>query len=353
MTSVDTDQRETAPTRAGEDLDWPTLEAWLRAHIDDLPDTAMTVEQFPRGAANLTYRLSFGPLQLVLRRPPFGKIAPGAHDMAREYAILSKLWRAWSCAPRAFAFCEDDSIIGAPFVVQEYRAGGIVIFGKAPPDMAELPDLGLRLTRAMARALADLHQVDYHTHQLGDLGKPEGFLERQLSGWRDRWARVAASADPTCGVRYEQVAERLAATMPQSGPAAIIHNDYKLDNCQFLPNAPDKVVSVFDWDMATLGDPLVDVGICLSYWPHMRREQSLGLPASKVFAECYADYTGIDVNQMRWYETFAHWRTGVAVQQLYDRYTKGNSADNRYASMGQAVITMIERAETVLAGDDL
>jgi aminoglycoside phosphotransferase (APT) family kinase protein len=345
---VSAQQPEVAPIRAGDELDWPRLEAWLRANVPDLPADAMSVAQFPRGTANLTYRLAFGELQLVLRRPPFGKIAPGAHDMHREHAILSKLWQAWDRAPRAYVLCEDAEVIGAPFVVSEYRDGGVVIFGEAPPSMAGLPDLGLRLATAMADALADLHKVDYAAVGLADLGKPEGFVERQVAGWRDRWRRVASEE---CDARYEAMGARLADEMPQSGPAAIVHNDYKLDNCQFLPGEPDRVVSVFDWDMATLGDPLVDVGICLSYWRFMRRAESLGLPESGVFAQLYADRMQIDPDRLRWYEAFADWRTGVAVQQLYDRFRKGNSADQRLANLGRSVEEFIARAEAVLAQD--
>jgi len=345
---VSAEQPEVAAIRKGDELDWPRLEAWLRAHVPELPGEAMSVAQFPRGTANLTYRLAFGPLQLVLRRPPFGKIAPGAHDMHREHAILSKLWQAWDRAPRAYVLCEDAEVIGAPFVVTEYRDGGVVIFGEAPESMAGLPDLGLRLACAMADALADLHKVDYNAVGLADLGKPEGFVERQVAGWRDRWTRVASG---DCGERYEAMGARLAAEMPQSGPPAIVHNDYKLDNCQFRPGDPDRVVSVFDWDMATLGDPLVDVGICLSYWRFMRRAESLGLPESRVFAQLYAERMGIDPDRLRWYEAFADWRTGVAVQQLYDRFRKGDSADQRLANLGRSVEEFIERAEMVMAGE--
>ena len=341
------EQPETAPIRKGDELDWPRLEEWLRGHVPELPADAMSVAQFPRGTANLTYRLAFGDLQLVLRRPPFGKIAPGAHDMHREHAILSKLWQAWPCAPRAYALCEETEVIGAPFVVSEYRSGGVVIFGEAPESMAGLPDLGMRLAAAMADALADLHQVDYTAVGLSDLGKPEGFVERQVAGWRDRWRRVASAE---CGARYEAMGERLAEQMPRSGPPALVHNDYKLDNCQFLPGDPDRVVSVFDWDMATLGDPLVDVGICLSYWRFMRRAQSLGLHESRIFAQLYADRMGIDPDRLRWYEAFADWRTGVAVQQLFDRFSKGNSADQRLANLGRSVEEFIERAEAVMQG---
>ena len=342
------EQPEVAPIRAGDELDWPRLEQWLRAHVPDLPGEPMSVAQFPRGTANLTYRLAFGSLQLVLRRPPFGKIAPGAHDMHREHAILSKLWQAWDRAPRAYVLCEDVDVIGAPFVVSEYRHSGVVIFGEASPSMGGLPDLGLRLATAMADALADLHKVDYAAVGLAALGKPQGFVERQVAGWRDRWRRVASGE---CDARYETMGARLSDKMPQSGPAAIVHNDYKLDNCQFLPGEPDRVVSVFDWDMATLGDPLVDVGICLSYWRFMRRAESLRLPESRTFAQLYAERMQIDPDRLRWYEAFADWRTGVAVQQLYDRFRKGNSADTRLANLGRSVEEFIARAEAVLAED--
>jgi aminoglycoside phosphotransferase (APT) family kinase protein len=343
-------QPELAPVRAGEDLDWGALEAYLRAHLDDLPSEPMRVQQFPRGSANLTYMLTFGELQLVLRRPPFGKTAPGAHDMGREYSILSRLWRPYPRAPRAYVLCEDAAVIGARFVVQEYRSGGVVIFGDAPDDMAGLPDLGQRLTRAMAEALADLHKVDYAAAGLSDLGRPEGFVERQLSGWRDRWSRVAAS---DYAAEMERVAERLQREMPTSSLSSLVHNDYKLDNCQFHPGAPDTVVSVFDWDMATIGDPFIDVGITLAYWNFVRRRESLGLPSKQVFAETYAAAMGIDAAAFRWYEAFAHWRTAVAVQQLFDRYARGDSHDDRLAESGRMVPVLAERAEATLDGREV
>jgi aminoglycoside phosphotransferase (APT) family kinase protein len=328
-------------------LNWPALEAYLRAHQDDLPAEPMQVQQFPRGSANLTYMLSFGPLQLVLRRPPFGKTAPGAHDMGREHSILSRLWRAYPRAPRAYVYCDDVSVIGAPFVVQEYRQGGIVIFGQLPESMAGLPDLGMRLTRSLAEALADLHKVDYAAAGLTDLGRPDGFVQRQLAGWRDRWRRVAASDSAAA---MERVAERLEREIPVSGCSSIVHNDYKLDNCQFRPGAPDLVVSVFDWDMATLGDPLIDVGITLAYWPIIRHNEALGMPPKEVFAGAYADLMGIDPALLRWYEAFANWRTAVAVQQLYDRYVRGDSHDDRLANLGSSIPDYAARADAALDG---
>jgi aminoglycoside phosphotransferase (APT) family kinase protein len=336
---------EVAAVRAGDALDWPALEAYLRLHVEDLPAAPMQVLQFPRGHANLTYRLSFGDLRLVLRRPPFGKTAPGAHDMGREHKILSRLWRAYPRAPRAYALCEDASVIGAPFVVQEYRADGVVIFQAPPEGMKGLPDLGERLTQALAAALADLHQVDFETVGLGDLGQADGFLERQLSGWRDRWRRAAA-ARPVADM--EALVERLERERPASRRAAIVHNDFKLDNCQFRPDRPDEVVSVFDWDMATLGDPLVDVGVALDYWRYTRANPALDVPPKETLARLYAERSGIEVSDLVWYEAFAAWRSGVAIQQLYNRYAEGDSHDERMRKLEALVPAIAARGLSLL-----
>jgi aminoglycoside phosphotransferase (APT) family kinase protein len=338
---------ELAPVRSGEELDWRALETFLRSSLDELPADAMSVQQFPRGSANLTYLLRFGDLELVLRRPPFGKPAPGAHDMGREHSILSRLWRVYPRAPRAWQYCEDASVVGAPFVVQEYRGGGEVIFDRIPEAIAGLPDLGGRLTGAMADALVDLHQVDYMAAGLSDLGRPEGFVHRQVSGWRDRWRRVAPTADSA----MERVADALERQIPAAQGRAIVHNDFKLNNCQFRPSSPDAVVSVFDWDMATLGDPLIDVGIVLDYWSSMQTGSGLRLPPKAAFARLYAQRTGVPVEAFDWYEAFACWRKGVVVQQLYDRYAKGLSRDERLKDLGDRAPAYAEQAQAILSGD--
>lgn len=339
---------EVAAVRPGEELDWAALEAYLRVHIEDLPAAPMAVLQFPRGSANLTYQLSFGERRLVLRRPPFGKTAPGAHDMGREHRILSRLWQAYPRAPRAYLLCEDISVIGAPFVVQDYRAGGVVLFSGASEGMESAPDAGLRIATALADALADLHAVDYAAIGLSELGKPEGFVRRQLTGWRDRWNRVAAA---DYAELMNRVGDRLERDMPATTRHSIVHCDYKLDNCQFRAGEPDTVVSVFDWDMATLGDPLIDVGITLSYWAHMSRGNTLGLPPKAVFADLYAARTGVGLEALRWYEAFANWRTAVAVQQLADRYQRGDSADSRLADSARQGAMLAQRAEAALNGE--
>src|SRR4051812_48496745 len=168
---------EVAPVRRGEDLDWPNLDAYLRQHIPGL-DGEFTVLQFPNGSANLTYLVQIGDRRLVVRRPPFGRIAPGAHDMKREYRALSRLWRHFDRAPRAFLFCDDHDVIGSAFLVMEYRPG-VVIWGVLPPEMEEHEDVGRRIGLAVVDALADLHRLDPEAAGVSDLGRPEGFVERQ------------------------------------------------------------------------------------------------------------------------------------------------------------------------------
>ncbi|PXY35340.1 phosphotransferase family protein [Prauserella flavalba] len=348
MAEPRTRETDTAPVRPGEDLDWPRVEEYLRAELPEL-DGEFSVLQFPNGSANLTYQIRFGDTALVLRRPPFGLIAPGAHDMGREYKTLSRLWKNYPRAPRALLFCTDHVVAGADFLVVEYRPG-IVVWDSVPRSMAAQPDAGRRIGLAVIDALADLHRVDAEACGLGDLGRPEGFLERQVRGWRKRWELAAVDGgDPAAA----ELGERLASALPGSGAPAIVHNDFKIDNCQFSPGDPDEVISVFDWDMATLGDPLVDLGTLLNYWPDPEFGDAgalvslglskLGLPSREELVERYAARSGLDVGDVDWYEAYGCFKTAVILQQLYARYLRGETTDERMASRGDHVSTLVRR----------
>ncbi|MGF7234879.1 MAG: phosphotransferase family protein, partial [Frankia sp.] len=261
---------ELAPVRPGEDLPWDRLAAYLRPRLTLLGlavDGQMDVRQFPNGSANLTYLLSFGGgtdgARVVLRRPPFGVIAPGAHDMRREHRVLSVLWREFDRAPRAYLLCDDHAVVGSDFVISEYRSG-VVIWAALPASMRGLPDAARLVGFATVDALADLHLVDPVACGLGALGRPDGYLARQVAGWRRRWELVAT---PDFDAEMTAAGERLERSRPASPRPTILHNDFKIDNCQFALGNPDRVASVFDWDMATLGDPLADLGTLLNYWP--------------------------------------------------------------------------------------
>jgi aminoglycoside phosphotransferase (APT) family kinase protein len=349
---------EIAPVRAGERLDWPSLEAWLRPRLAEvLPgvDGALEVLQFPNGSANLTYLLRLGDHELVLRRPPMGEIAPGAHDMRREFKVLSRLWRAFDRAPRAYLFCDDPAVLGADFFVMQRRRGEVVRTA-LPDSMRAYPDVGRRLAFALVDAMADLHALDPAACGLADLGKPQGFVERQVNGWAKRWELSRFDDSPA---EMESLRGRLVADLPALSRVSIVHNDLKLDNCQFDPADPDRVTSIFDWDMTTLGDPLIDLGTLLNYWPdpadppeasrasHPGLTQ-MGLPTRAEITARYASRAGVDGAAVRWWEAFALWKTVVVVQQLHRRWVRGESKDPRMATIADRIPALIRAATNVL-----
>jgi aminoglycoside phosphotransferase (APT) family kinase protein len=372
---------EYGAVRPGDELAFDRLARYLQDNIDGLGEL-VAVHQFLTGAANLTYLLEFANRRLVIRRPPFGVIAVGAHDMKREYRALSRLWHSYDRAPRAYLLCDDHSIIGSDFLVIEYRPG-VVVWGSVPPTMAGQPDAGRRIGYAVVDALADLHLLDPERAGVADLGRPDGFVDRQVRGWRARWAAVAEplladlarsasrppdrpAAEATGGpdLVEDLVAEagaRLAATRPETVRTSVVHNDFKIDNCQFDPANPDRVRSVFDWDMATIGDPLVDLGTMLNYWPdpsddpddrpsYPDGQQDMGLPTRAEVRERYALATGADLSAVNWYEAFGCWKTAVVVAQLYHRYLMGNSHDLRQGLKGDRIMPLARRALTILGG---
>ncbi|WP_235736673.1 phosphotransferase family protein [Nocardioides alcanivorans] len=309
--------------------------------------------QFPRGSANLTYRVQFGDTHLVVRRPPFGVVAAGSHDMGREYRVLSRLHRVYDRAPRALLHCTDVEVIGAEFFVSEYREG-VVVWDHVPAAISTDVEASRRVGLAVVDALADLHQADPAACDLADLGRPDGYLGRQLSGWQRRWDAVAdlselRDADTT---RHDmaRLGEWLLANEPRSQRAGFVHNDFKIDNCQFRPGDPDRVHSVFDWDMATTGDPLCDFGTLLNYWPdaslpqdHPERfiaasaTRDLELPTRAEVVERYAAISDLDLSQIAWYEAFGCWKTAVILQQLYARHLRGEGTDPRMRQRGEMV----------------
>ena len=344
--------QEVAVVRSGEHLPWDRLAEHLVPILG--VEGSPTVRQFPNGSANLTYLLAFGDRRFVVRRPPFGLVAPGAHDMKREYKVLSRLWQRYPRAPRAFYFTDDHSVVGSDFLVSEYRSG-VVVWAQIPPEL-DAPGAARAIGFATVDALADLHTVDASACGLEDLGKPQGFLERQVRGWRERWAAVASAEHDSV---MAEVGQTLHDLMPTSAHVSLVHNDFKIDNCQFRPGNPNRVYSVFDWDMATLADPLVDVGILLNYWPdpsdtsedhslHVPGLQTMGLPTRAEVVQRYATHTGFDLSHIGWYEAFAYWRGCVIAQQLYTRYVRGETTDARMKNRAVHVGMLSRRARRIL-----
>jgi aminoglycoside phosphotransferase (APT) family kinase protein len=344
-----------APIRAGQELDWAALDSYLRSVRPDLPAGPPQIGQFLGGFANLTYLFVYedGP-KLVVRRPPFGALAPGAHDMGREFRVLRALAPHYPPAPAAIALCEDVSVIGAPFLVTDFRPG-VVVRGAIPAELAVGSDIGKRLGYAAVDAFADLHDIEVTGEALTGLGRPAGFLDRQVAGWAKRWQAVSGGGDSL----MDRVGVRLHTAIPAPQRVSVVHNDPKLDNCQFTPGDPDHVTSVFDWDMATLGDPLADLGTLLNYWPDPSDTEEnhanapdgtpeLGLPARAEVINRYALRTGLDVANASWYEAFASWKVGVLRQQMFARFQRGESSDPRHGEVGAKVEPAARHAARIL-----
>lgn len=336
--------------RKGEELDWQSLESYLRSSLPIEVKGEMIVSQFHGGHANLTYLLKFDHTELVLRRPPFGKIAPGAHDMKREYRVLSQLYKVFPEAPRAYIYSDDESIIGSHFVVME-RKKGEVVRTQLIDCFIPFEKVEERLATAMIKVQAKLHKLDIEKANLTTLGRPDGFLERQLAGWAKRWELSRNEGSIEMG----DVFAMLNASIPIPQTASIIHNDIKLDNCQFQSDNPDKVTALFDWDMTTLGDPLVDFGTTLSYWHEPYFEQfdipvfiPSSFPPKSFLIEKYADLTGFSMERIDWYQAFSYWKGGIIAAQLYQRYVNGQTNDQRMQKFGTTAKVFANFAKKIL-----
>ncbi len=342
---------DTIAIRAGEALDETQLEPYLRERLPNVRGP-FSVRQFGGGMANLTYAITFGDEEFVLRRPPYGPLPKGGHDMAREYRVLSKLYAAFPLAPRALLFCTDRAIVGADFVVMERRRG-IVIRKTLPAQIAADPIACRKLGENFIDMLADFHNVDYEATGLGDLGKPAGYLERQLDGWVERWGAAETPGMPDASALIAKLVER----RPESGPPALVHNDFKFDNAIVDANDPTRFVAVLDWDMCTIGDPLADLGNVLALWTEASDPPTLNLSAMPTSApgfatrdelvERYAAATGRDCSRARWYLAFNLFRYAGIAQQIYARFVRGQTQDERFRGFGYFVKMQIERGNAL------
>ncbi len=345
---------DTRPVRTSENLDWQRLADYLRAQLN-LPSAEMQVEQFPGGHSNLTYLLRFGDQEMVMRRPPFGPVPPRAHDMARESRVLAAVHPHFPLAPKPYLLCEDTSVIGSVFYIMERRRG-ITIRTEEPPPIADNVDLRRRISGSVIDTLADLHAVDVQAHGLDSLGKPTGFVTRQIRGWTERWHGSKTSDVP----EMEALASWLDAHTPADvARPSLVHGDYKLDNVMLDAAQPERMVGVFDWEMSAVGDPLVDVGILLAYWVHVASfdDKTIGTVTTRPgwygrdeILERYTARSGSDLTNIAVYEVFAVFKLAVVIQQIYARYVRGQTDDPRFAPLGERVASLAAIA-TQLAGN--
>ena len=340
--------------RPGEEVPLTSLRDYLAARLPRL-EGPLTIEQFPAGFSNLTYLLRFADRELVLRRPPIGAKIKTAHDMSREFRILSHLYPVYKKVPRPLLFCEDESILGAPFYVME-RVNGVILRAKPPAEIDLSPALMRTLSEAFIENLAEIHEVDYEAAGLAELGSPQGYVKRQVEGWTKRYYNARTDDVPA----IQRVAEWLEQNQPaDSVKAALIHNDYKYDNLVLAPENLSHVVAVLDWEMATIGDPLMDFGTSLGYWveaedPEEWQRYGFGMtarPGSLTRTELVENYsrrTGREISEPVFYFAYGLLKIAVIVQQIYFRYRKGLTRDPRFAQLAGLVKACGELAQRAI-----
>jgi aminoglycoside phosphotransferase (APT) family kinase protein len=340
----------TKPVRQGEELNAPALEAYLVEHIAGARGP-ISIEQFPGGASNLTYLINLGDREMVLRRPPFGNRVKSAHDMGREYRVLSKLHKVFGPAPRPLVYCEDESVLGAPFYCME-RRHGVVLRRKLPEGFAMDPPTVARLNRAFIDNLVTFHHIDYEAAGLGDLGKPVGYVARQVEGWNKRYVACRTEDVP----EMEFLMGYFPTHMPSESASSLVHNDYKFDNIMLDPRDLTKIVAVLDWEMCTLGDPMMDFGTVLAYWveagdpPHMQAHafgptQLPGSMSRRELTNYYREKSGFDTSNVLFYYAFGLFKVAVIIQQIYYRYVQGFTKDERFARFNLQVAALAKEAQ--------
>jgi aminoglycoside phosphotransferase (APT) family kinase protein len=343
-------QDQTTAVRPGEELDLAKLEPFLRAHFPN-ESGELIVRQYPSGHSNLTYSVQLGSREMVLRRPPFGSKVKTAHDMGREYRVLSRLHAHYSPAPQVLLFCDDLSVLGAPFYLMD-PIHGVILRKDVPPDVNFSPEIARLVCESFLDNLALLHGLDYNAVGLADLGRPQGYLERQVRGWIERYHGSKTHDIPA----VETISNWIQQYMPSSSGATLIHNDYKYDNVVLDPHDLSRIIGVLDWEMCTIGDPLTDLGSALAYWvdtgdPPEILETRWGpttYPGSLTRAQLvqrYAQKTGRDVSDMAFYLVFARFKIAVIVQQIYYRYHQGLTHDERFATMPGLIKLLLHAAQ--------
>jgi aminoglycoside phosphotransferase (APT) family kinase protein len=337
--------QETYPVRPGEEIDIGRLSTFV-ASKEGISNGRILVEQFPAGSSNLTYLVKIDGDEFVLRRPPFGNVVKTAHDMRREFEVLSKLSAVYAPAPKPFVFCDDTAVIGSEFYLMERRKG-LIIRGRSPEVLVTSPVLQRQVCLSFTQNLAHLHALDYESAGLGDLGKPEGYCLRQVEGWTKRYF-AAKTHEHT---ELEAAIAWLNKDIPGESGASLVHNDYKFDNVMLDPADLTRITAVLDWEMVTVGDPLMDLGTSLGYWMSPDAgEELLNMPfnprvlmeniSRRELAETYAEAAGRNISNALYYYVFGTFKIAVIAQQIYSRYAKGFTKDGRFANFDRFVAAL-------------
>lgn len=340
-----TNDFEAAETPDG--LELSALREFLSSHVDGVADRPLHVDLIAGGRSNLTYLVGDGERRWVVRRPPLGHVLPTAHDMAREYRVLRALRDTDVPVPAALALCEDVDVIGAPFFVMEYVEGRVL---RGADDIASLDERdSARCSRELVDVLVRIHAVDFNAVGLGDFGRPDGFLERQVRRWSEQWERSKTRELPS----VDELARRLRNAVPASPPPTIVHGDYRLDNTLLDPDDAGCIVAVLDWEMATLGDPLADLGLFLLYWGEADAQviatgqvilEQPGFFTTEEVIERYASASGRSVDNLDFYVALAAYKLAIIVEGIHARHLMGKTLGEGFETMGDRVPSIIGRA---------
>ena len=333
--------------RDGESPDLEKLQTYLEQNLAG-DHGKLSIQQFPGGYSNLSFLIVFGNNEYVLRRAPVGANIKSAHDMGREFRVLTALKPVYPPIPAPILFCNDESVIGSPFYLME-RVKGVILRNKPPKGILLTPEIMRNTSYSLVNNLVGLHQIGIHSTGLIELGKPEGYIKRQVEGWVKRYFNAATDVIDD----MNSVSEWMNANIPEDGVPAFIHNDYKYDNLVLDPVNLNKIIAVLDWEMATVGSPLMDLGTTLAYWaeasdsPALRPFNLTWLPGNLDREEVVQQYSAIkkiEVPDMLFYYVFGSFKIAVIVQQIYARYKKGFTADERFAGLIHVVRACAENA---------
>lgn len=335
-----------------EHINWNRLEMVVRETIPGIPQEAMKIKKFSEGYSNHTYLLFFGEWEAVLRRPPFGEIPAKAHDIKREHTILSKLHGDYPLAPKPYLYSDDPAIMGKHFYLMEKKQG-VVINEILPESYGHSAVVGPAISNSIINSLIELQQVDYKKASLMDIGKPDGYLERQVRSWMKRYSMY--KTNEISGV--VELESWLLRHIPKTADTTIVHNDFKLNNLVLDPYDPNVVNGVLDWELATIGDPMSDFGAVLTYWGEPR-DPDIGISvvtnqpgflSRREMAELYAKVSGRDITNINYYVAFGFYKLAVILQQLYYRWKIGEANDNRFKNLHTPIANLFELANLTVA----
>ena len=322
---------------------------YLAEQLGDDAWRECSVELIAGGRSNLTYLVSAGAKEVILRRPPLGHVLPTAHDMVREFTVISALADTDVPVPNAIHLCRDENVLGAPFYVME-RLHGHILRNDFPPGYADTPEEKRKIGEAVVDTLTKIHSVDYAAVGLTEFGHPDGFMERQVRRWKQQWERSVTRPLPA----MDELIAKLEDRVPSSPAPTIVHGDYRVDNTILDPSDPGRIVGVLDWEMSTLGDPLADLGLTLVYWPDQGDVDEFkkgfgsvtitsadGFPSRREVVERYASSTGRDVSEVSYYWAFGFFKLAVILEGIHARFLQGKTVGEGFETIGERVPPLV------------